>query len=241
MTTVQAIYYTHRTAEWHAFARDLGLTDAFPPQEAWSEFDGGGILAVHSVSKGSERDGTTELHVLVDDLHAVEASLHETGAVVTRTMMADVGDVVTATLAPAAATSAPIPTAVSASTGGRTARGELSVQPLWSPEDGDQAVRVLEALGLRQRIRSGSGDWVDFEAGEGGLAAFHAGMAEASSLSFEYTGDLGALAEHLRTRGHEASIVDEAYNRTLLVPTPDGWTLWVNGPMTDLYGYERVG
>lgn len=60
------------------------------------------------------------------------------------------------------------------------------------------------------------------------------------ALSFEYAGELDQLAKRLTDAGHGESIVDEAYNRTLRVRTPDDWILWVNGPMTDLYEYRRA-
>ena len=53
-------------------------------------------------------------------------------------------------------------------------------------------------------------------------------------------GDLETLVSRLVEAGFEASIVDEAYNRTLRVVTPDGDELWVAGPYDDLYGYRRL-
>jgi hypothetical protein len=34
-------------------------------------------------------------------------------------------------------------------------------------------------------------------------------------------------------------VIDEAYNRTLVVNTPDEWTLRINGAQADLHGYTR--
>lgn len=231
MTTVQAIYFTHRTAEWHRFAQDLGLAPAFEPDPSWSEFDGDGILAIHHAD-ATAAAGTTSLHVLTDDLDAVELALRATGVAVTRDVMQDVGDVVIARTAAGVT--------VSASAGGRVAHGELRAQPIWSQDDGTEASQVLQALGLRERIRSNPGTWIDFEGDGGGLAAFHAGMSDAMTLSFEYAGSLEALEHRLTEAGRETSIVDEAYNRTLLVRTPDDWTLWINGQISDLYGYRKA-
>ena len=36
-----------------------------------------------------------------------------------------------------------------------------------------------------------------------------------------------------------AEVVDEAYNRTLLVTTPEGAKLWINGAASDLHGCRR--
>ena len=232
MTTVQAIYYTHRTSEWHRFATDLGLVATFAPTPEWAEFDGDGILAIHSADHDPARAGSADIHVLVEDLDAVEAALRATGAVVSRDDMKGVGSVVTAR--------ASTGITVTASRGERGTHGDLRVLPIWSQGDAGEAVDILRALGLRERIRSDSGTWVDFRGDTGGLAAFHSGMGEAVTLSFECAGDLDALAKRLTEAGHETSLVDEAYNRTLLVRTPDDGELWINGLITDLYGYRRA-
>lgn len=232
MITVQAIYYTHRTAEWHRFASSLGLAAAFDPEPEWSEFDGDGILAIHRVDADSDRHGSTDLHVLVDDLDDVESALRHAAVEVSREELEGVGPVVTARTASGAT--------LTASTGARLTHGDLRVQPIWSQEDRQSAINAFRAVGLKERIRSDSGTWVDFQADAGGLAAFHAGTTPIT-LSFEYIGDLDRLAARLTDAGYETSIVDEAYNRTLLVRTPDDWMLWINGQMTDLYGYHVAG
>ncbi|MDQ1111594.1 hypothetical protein QE418_001042 [Microbacterium testaceum] len=232
MTTVQAIHYTHRTLEWQRLAVDLGLVPASTPTPEWAEFAGGGILAIHRVDGASTHAGRTDLHVLVEDLDAVERTLRATGATVSRDELAGVGAVVTAR--------ASTGVTISASRGMQRAHGDLRVLPIWSQSDVDEATGVLTALGLKERLRSDSGTWVDFQADAGGLAAFHAGADAGVTLSFEYAGDLDTLAAQLAEAGHETSVVDEAYNRTLLVRTPDGGTLWINGLITDLYGYRRA-
>ncbi len=233
MTTIQAIYHTHRADEWHRFALDLGLTPALEPGPEWAEFDGDGIVAIHRTEAADPLDGTTDVRVLVDDLDRIAAALDAAGVAVSRDEAKGAGGVVTARAASGVA--------IGASAGVRPARGAMRVQPIWSEDDVDEAVRTLRALGLRERIRSDSGTWIDFEADTGGLAAFHTGMGRPMTLSFEYAGDLDALAGRLADAGRETSVIDEAYNRTLLVRTPDDWTLWINGQMTDLYGYRRVG
>lgn len=72
-----------------------------------------------------------------------------------------------------------------------------------------------------------------------GRAALHEGDSPAIELSLEVA-DPDALAATLLERGRPATVVDEAYNRTLLVATPDRGDLWVNGPIDDLYGYRRL-
>ena len=78
-------------APWHAPGAAPGLRAAFPPVEAWSEFDGDGMLAFHASHDGSA--ARTDLHLLVDDLDAAAAALTSVGAVIERTELADVGPI----------------------------------------------------------------------------------------------------------------------------------------------------
>lgn len=48
-----------------------------------------------------------------------------------------------------------------------------------------------------------------------GTGAAHAG------LGFEYTGDLSALQDRLSAAGHDVTLTEEAFGRTLHVPHPD--------------------
>ena len=232
MSTIRAVYYTHRTAEWHQFALDLGLTLADRSGSKRAEFDGGGILGIHPAGASPGASGITELHVLVDDLDDAETALHAAGVMVSRGEVAGEESTVTARTRSGVA--------VHAVSGARRARGALRVQPIWCEDDEEEPLRVFRALGLRERVRAASGTWIDFEADSGGLVAFHTGMSDAMTLSFEYAANLDDLAKRLTDTGHENSIVDEAYNRTLLVRTPDDWMLSVNEEMTDLYGYRRA-
>ncbi|QAY61439.1 hypothetical protein ET475_16685 [Microbacterium protaetiae] len=230
--TVQAIQYTAHPAQWRELAVALGLVPAFDPGEVWSELDGDGILAVHKVDAADPLAGTTDIHVLVDDLDATEAALVPLAVSVMRTTVDEVGPLLTATTSTGAK--------VSASTGARTAAGEILVQPIWYDTDAGIVRPILQALGLRPRIGSDSGTWLDFVAPGGGSVAFHAASEAGTVLGMEYTGDLDALARRLAASGHSSEVVDEAYNRTLLVETPEGTSLWINGRITDMYGYRRL-
>ena len=119
--------------------------------------------------------------------------------------------------------------------------GYLVVLPIWYSRDLDAAERFVEALGLRPRIASKDGGWRDYRADGGGLVALHADHEDPHVwLAFEYQGDLAVLADQLGRAGFDAEVIDEAYNRTLRVMTPDGWALSINGAQSDLYGYHRV-
>ncbi len=233
MITVQPIRYTPHQSDWHRLAQELGFQPAFPPNQQWSEFDGRGILAVHHAAPDDEHAGRTGLHLLSDDLDGAEARLSSGGFSVDRTMLDDIGPMLTVTAASGAT--------ITISGGARTAAaGPLSVQPIWYQSDLAEPRRILETIGLRPRLASDAGTWIDFTADGGGLAALHQDDGVRIELSLEYTGDLDALAERLIRSGFTASVIDEAYNRTLLVDTPDGDRLWVNSTIGDLYGYTRL-
>lgn len=233
MITVQPIRYTSHQDDWHRLARALGFAPAFPPEPDWSEFDANGILAVHHAEPGAAADGSSDLHLLTDDLDGVEARLAAAGFAGQRTMLADIGPMLTVTASSGAR--------ITVSGGARRTRaGSLSVQPIWYQADLGEPRRILEAIGLVPQLASDSGDWIAFAADGGGLAALHRDEPVRFELSLEYLGDLDALARDLTSAGHAAAVIDEAYNRTLLVTTPDGDQLWVNGEIGDLYGYSRL-
>jgi hypothetical protein len=74
---------------------------------------------------------------------------------------------------------------------------------------------------------------------DGGIVMLHTGEPRIG-LSFEARGDLDALASRLRDAGFEASVVDEAFARTIRIPDPDGGDeVWINGVQDDLHGYHR--
>lgn len=233
MITVQPIRYTAHQAEWHQLAQTLGFQAAFPPDPQWSEFDGRGILAVHHAAAGDDHAGRCDLHLLSDDLDGVEARLTDAGFTVTRTMLDDIGPMLTITASSGAT--------ITISGGARVANaGDLAVQPIWYQADLTEPRRILETIGLRPRIASDSGSWIDFTADGGGMAALHQATDVRFELGLEYARDLDALCERLAGAGFTASIIDEAYNRTLLVTTPEGDQLWINGVQSDLYGFTRL-
>lgn len=236
-TTVQAIRYTADTDRWHALAAALGLRAAFPPVEAWSEFDGDGMLAVHASHDGSA--ARTDLHLLVDDLDAAAAALTSVGAVIERTELADVGPILIVRAASG------VTLTVSAQTRALVEPTDdpvMTVQPIWYDTDSGPVAAILSALGLRPTIASDSGTWIEFRShgARSGSVAFHAAETAGVTLALATDGDLETLVSRLVEAGFEASIVDEAYNRTLRVVTPDGDELWVAGPYDDLYGYRRL-
>ena len=231
MITVQPIHYTSDPDAWHRFADTIGFRAEFPPVGSWSEFDSGWILAIHQVVAGDPLDGTTDIHLLVSDLHSVQEAAIGVGAKVDATTLENVGRMLTVTSGELRLT---------VSSGSRSTSGDPSVVPIHYVQDLAEPDRLFRALGLRPRIAAVDGVWADYEGDGGGLAALHHGEPH-TELSFEFAGDLDDLASSLGAVGFAAEIVDEAYNRTLRVNGPDGQELWINGVQQDLYGYRFLG
>lgn len=118
------------------------------------------------------------------------------------------------------------------------AEPDLIVMALWNTPDVPGSSTTLRNIGARPDITSEAGTWAQFSAKNGGLVAAHAGSETGVSVSFEYAGEAADLLEILRTRGLDATLVDEAYGRTVLVPDPDGNQLWINERQRDLHGYQ---
>lgn len=225
IVTVQQIVYTRQPRRWHALAAALGLVAPFEPDEGWAEFDGGGVLAVHRETD-DHADGSTDLHLLVDDLDAAECVL--AGHDVSRTAMDGVGDLLVVRAASGVS--------VSVSAGARSTSGPMLVQPIWFQSDVAEAREILEALGLRADIVADRGGWVEMHAPGGGSVGVHGSDSAGIGLGFLARGDLDALAAALTDAGFAASVVDEAYARTVRIADPE---VWINGEQEDLYGYHR--
>ena len=228
MTVVQQILYTDRPERWWALAEALGFVAPYPPTPAWGEFHADGVLAVHEATP-EHRAGTVDIHLVVADLDAAASAL--LSFAVERTVMAGVGEM----LVVRAASGVSITVSEGAVPHGA---GQIAVQPIWFQEDLAEPRAILEALGFQAGIAADRGGWVEM-LGDGGSVGLHAGKPRIG-LSFEARGDVDALALRLRDAGFEASVVDEAFARTVRVTDPDGGEdVWINGVQDDLHGYHR--
>ena len=243
MIIVRPVQYTSRVAQYRELFGALGLAELPPDRSGdatpdWAVFQAGsGRVGLHAVADGDPLDGQASLGFETDELDAVAGRLAEVcqvrrfGRSDGRAPEAIAPDgLPLVLLAPTAAgVSAPLP--------------ELTALGLWMTGDVDGATRVLQALGLDGRVRSASGGWFQASADGGGLAAVHDSSDEPKAeLSFEYDGDVDALAERLGAAGVICTVVDESYGRTLLVDRPGGGEpIWVNERQTDLYGYVALG
>jgi hypothetical protein len=121
---------------------------------------------------------------------------------------------------------------------------EVVIRPLRFTADVDAMRAFLETLGLRSRIESERGGWVDMPAGRGMVALHDAassatgGQPGQTNLSFE-ADKIDELKDRLEYAGFsDATVFDEAYGRVLSVTAPDGVVIWVDERSEDLYGYK---
>lgn len=266
---VQPIRYT---ADPAGIARLLTTLGAVPLEQSpdWSVFGlASGRVALHRADADypEQRQGVTDLAFLASDLPAAETRLRQAdlavrpldigfgpmlvvraadGLTFTVGELSDSPDTRSGT----APTGTGTPADVSAA-GVPGAPGGISVLPLWMTSDMTGAVAALLAVGLRERMASDNGAWVDLSAGAaGGLVAAHLLEVGADpsprpyvTLSFEFDGDPELLAEHLQRNGFDASVLDENYSRVVILPDPDDpdQQIWLNQAQQDLYGYQRRG
>ncbi len=228
MTVVQQILYTEQPERWWTLAEALGFAAPFAPSPEWAEFHADGVLAVHGAT-AEHWPGTTDLHLIVADLDAAASAL--SAFTIERLTMEGVGEMLV--VHPASGIS------ISVSEGAvQRGVGDIAVQPTWFQHDLTEPRAILESLGFRPGIASDGGGWAEMLA-DGGSVGLHAGEPRIG-LSFEARGDLDALASRLQDAGFAASVVDEAFARTIRIPDPDGGDeVWVNGVQDDLHGYHR--
>jgi hypothetical protein len=251
---IRPIRYTDRLDRMRDWAQRLGL-GLLLDTPSWVVLGAGhGRLALHAVPKGDPHAGSTSLAVETDDLDALEAAWRAAGMSTRRVADHDVpllfgttpvgGEIAAGLLTPS--TSAPAPR-----------EGGLGVMPMLVVDDVDAAADWLASWGLERRVVGERGGWADLTAPDGaGVVALHgrAGWGSAppqaapsegvreitASLTFEHP-DVDALLDRVHEAGlDDARVHDESYNRTLTLTSPDGDEVWVNGVMTDLYGYRRV-
>ncbi len=225
MTTVRAVHHTSDLAWWQRVLPVLGLSTTDRP-DTWA---GSGLLTVREAT-GQDPDGSTRLEILVPDRPAALAAAGQVARVTDSTVQATDGTTIT------------VSSAVEQERTPTLGSGEVAVavMPIWYSPDAQEPLAVLAALGLAPRLASDAGGWRDLTADGGGQVAWHAAPSVALELSMEHSGDLDSLVPALAEVGASATVVDEAYNRTLLLDTPQGAKLWVNGTQQDLYGYTRA-
>jgi hypothetical protein len=126
---------------------------------------------------------------------------------------------------------------------------EVVIRPLRFTADVPAMRAFLETLGLRSRIESERGGWVDMVAGRG-MVALHdsatsstSGRAGETSLAFEAddVDELQARLDQARSDAagdQDATVFDEAFGRVLSMVGPENTPIWIDERSKDLYGYK---
>jgi hypothetical protein len=122
----------------------------------------------------------------------------------------------------------------------------IVVRPIRFTDNLESMQGFLELLGLRPRILSEAGGWVEMVAGGGMLALHDAASSVVGAVSgdtclgFEVD-DVRELARRLLDAGvRDVTVYDEAYGQVLSCTDPLGESLQIDGRSDDLYGYRVV-
>ena len=249
MLRVRPIHYTSRMDQWGQLLTALGMVRTVDDGD-WQEFDAGsGRLALHRVAggpgaggageQGNVQDGRTDFGVEVGDLAEFARRTNlagvEDGTTPAELVSARHGDTCRITgedgfgfFADKAAHGAQCADADPA----------LAVVEVWFTPDAAAAAQTLRNMGARLRPAPDADETADFTAKNGGVLMVRpASGAARSGLGFEYTGDLAALRDRLAAAGHQVSLTEEAFGRTLHVANPDaadlpenpnGAMLWIS-------------
>ncbi|SFT77367.1 hypothetical protein [Arthrobacter sp. ov118] len=252
MLRVRPIHYTSRMDQWERLLSALGMVRTVDNGD-WQEFDAGsGRLALHRVAAGGSAgsagsvgaggdvpDGRTDFGVEVGDLaefaRRTNAASAEDGNAPAELVQARHGESCRITgedgfgfFADKAAHGAQ----------GADADPALAVVEVWFTPDAAAAAQTLRNIGARLRPSPDDDETADFTAKNGGVLMVRPASGSArSGLGFEYTGDLSALRDRLAAAGHQVSMTEEAFGRSLHVANPDaadlpdnpnGAMLWIS-------------
>lgn len=285
MLTVRPIHYTSRPAAWRALldalgARDLGGDDMWRVLA----LPAGGRVALHGAEPGAPDDGTAQVGFETPDLDAYEAAhaaaiaaaggrlerRTEGHGETLRLTLPDGTFVLIDAATPGMQGTQGTPGTLDAAPAATGTTADVASAPLLVTRSPEAVAAVLAAAGLSPRLSSEGGGWHDLTAD--GIVGVHAAENMTSEVPTPVDAPAGeprpatatgglevrnveTLAARLRDAGVRCDVVDEAYNRTLLVEHPDfpedpaaepelpGTRLWVNETQTDTYGYvdHRAG
>ncbi len=223
MLRVRPVHFTSRLDQWEQLLTDLGMIRTVD-DGPWKEFDSGsGRLALHQAGPGAPEEGTTAFGVEVGDLAEFARRTNEAGAEggasAAELTQADHGETCRINgadgfsfLADRAAHGAQCADADQA----------LAVVGVWFTPDPAAAAQTLRNMGARPRPVPDDDETADFSAKNGGVLLVRPASGNPrAGLGFEYNGDLTAVRDRLAAGGHEVSVTEEAFGRTLHVANPD--------------------
>jgi hypothetical protein len=223
MLRVRPVHFTSRMEPWERLLTDLGMIKTLD-DDSWKEFDAwSGRLALQHAPAGTADDGITSFGVEVGDPEEFARRTNlagaETGNTPAELVPADIGDSCRITgedgFTFMADKAAHFAQCADADTG-------LSVVAVWFTEDTASAADTLRSIGARFRPVPDDDETADFTAKNGGVLMVRPGSGPArSGFGFEYDGDLDALRVRLTAAGHEVSLTEEAFGRSLHVANPD--------------------
>jgi hypothetical protein len=228
MLRVRPIHFTSRIDAWARLLTDLGMVRTVD-DGGWQEFDAGsGRLALHQAEAGAgehgtARDGRTDFGVEVGDLaefaRRTNAAGVEDGTSPAELVRAEHGESCRITGEDGFSFFAD-----KARPGAQSADADpaLAVVAVWFTPDAAAAAQTLQNMGARLRPSADDDETADFTAKNGGVLMVRpASGAARCGLGFEYTGDLSALRDRLTAAGHQVSMTEEAFGRSLHVASPD--------------------
>lgn len=223
MLRVRPIHFTSRLDEWERLLTALGLVKTLDDGSRREFHAGSGRLALRHAPAGAGEDGATYFGVEVGDLEEFARRTNlagaESGDAPAELIRADHGDACRITgedgfsfLAGRADPGA----------SGADADPALAVVEVWFTEDAAAAARTLRNMGARLRPAPDDDETADFTAKNGGVLMVRNGSGPArAGLGFEYDGDLDALRDRLTSAGHQSSLTEEAFGRSLHVANLD--------------------
>ncbi|WP_247046132.1 VOC family protein [Arthrobacter rhizosphaerae] len=252
MLRVRPIHFTSNLEQWTRLLTLLGMVRTADDGE-WQEFDAGsGRLALRWADPGSAQDGTTVFGVEVGDLDEFarrtnEAAVEAEGAAGSQGAGSPADEAMAALVDADHGRSCRIRArdgfsffADPAAHGANCADADpaLTVVAVWFTEDTEGAASTLRSIGARPRPVPDNDETADFTAKNGGVLMVRPGTAPGrAGLGFEYGGDLDGLRAQIESAGWDVAATEEAFGRTLQVPSPDAEgsaahhpPLWISGP-----------
>jgi hypothetical protein len=235
MMRVRPVHFTSRLDQWEQLLTALGMVKTVD-DGPWKEYDAGsGRLALHAAEAGSAEEGTTAFGVEVGDLAEFARRTNQASAG-NGTSPAELVDADHGAACRITGDDGYSFFADKAAHGAQCADADpgLAVVEVWLTPDAEAAARTLRNMGARLRPVPDDDETADFTAKNGGVLMVRpASGAPRTTLGFEYTGELSALRDRLAAAGVTVTMTEEAFGRTLHVPSPDAEgadvpALWVS-------------
>lgn len=221
MLRARPVHFTSRPDQWERLLTALGLVKTVDGTDRREYDAGAGRLVLRLTAPGSAEDGITAFGVEVGDLEEFARRTNLAGAGTenppAELIHTDYGDSCRIT----ARDGFSFPADRAAGAGAADADPALAVVEVWFTEDTAAAADTLRSIGARFRPVPDD-EMADFTAKNGGVMMVRPGSGLArAGLGFEYDGDLDALRSRLITAGYDVAVTEEAFGRSLHLPSPD--------------------